>query len=87
MKTWGTILVIAAAATAGCTPSYRVHVNTFADPNRPVTQGASIYIAEDPNAGNPILRRQIAAKINELLQAGFSHACEILDRNRGVDLF
>jgi len=68
MKTWGMILAIAAAGTTGCTPSYRVHVNAFADPNRPVTQGASVYVAEDPNAGNPILRRQITAKVNELLQ-------------------
>ena len=62
MKTWGIILAIAAACMAGCTPSYRVNVNTFADPNRPVTQGASVYVVEDPNAGNPILRRQIAVE-------------------------
>ncbi len=68
MKTWWIILAVAAAGMAGCTPSYRVNVNAFADPNRPVTQGASVYVVEDPNAGNPILRRQIAAKIDELLQ-------------------
>jgi len=68
MKTWRMILMIAAAGIAGCTPSYRVHVNAFADPNRPVTRGAAVYVAEDPNAGNPILRKQIAAKIDELLQ-------------------
>jgi hypothetical protein len=68
MRTWGIILAAAAACMTGCTPSYRVHVNAFADPNRPVSQGASVYVAEDPNAGNPILRRQIASKIDELLQ-------------------
>jgi len=75
MKTRGIILMMAAACLAGCTPSYRVHVNTFVDPNRPVTQGASVYVAEDPNSGNPILKKQIASKLNELLQGyGYSTA-------------
>jgi len=68
MRTWGIILTVAAACTAGCTPSYRVHVNAFADPNRPVSQGASVYVAEDPDASNPILGRQITSKLDELLQ-------------------
>ena len=68
MKMWGMILVIAAAGVTGCTPSYRVHVNAFADPNRPVTQGTAVYVAQDPNTGNPILGKQIAAKIDKLLQ-------------------
>ena len=73
MKTWGMILTAAIAGLAGCTPGYRVHVNTFADPNRPVTQGASVFVVQDPNAGNPILRRQVASKIDELLQGyGYS---------------
>jgi len=73
MKTWGMILAVAVACLAGCTPSYRVHVNTFADPNRPVPGGASVYVVQDPNAGNPIFGRQIASKINELLQGyGYS---------------
>ncbi len=73
MKTWGIILTVAVACLAGCTPSYRVHVNTFADPNRPVHQGASVHVVQDPNTGNPILRRQIASKISELLQ-GYGYA-------------
>jgi hypothetical protein len=80
MKTWGWTLIVAAAAAAGCTPSYRVHVNAFADPNRPVTQGAAVYIVEDPNADNPILRRQIAAKIDELLQGYGYHPVAAADR-------
>lgn len=68
MKTWGMILAMAAVGVTGCTPSYRVHVNAFTDPNRPVTQGAAVYVATDTGAGNPILGRQIAAKIDKLLQ-------------------
>lgn len=68
MKMWGMALTAAIACLAGCTSGYQVHVNTFADPNRPVPQGASVHVAEDPNAGNPILRRQIVSKINELLE-------------------
>ncbi len=82
MKTWWIIPAIAAAGMAGCTPSYRVNVNTFADPNRPVAQGAAIYVAEDPNAGNPILRRQIAAKIDELLRGYGYDPVTTVDRAR-----
>ena len=80
MKTSGMILTGAIACLAGCTPSYRVHVNTFADPNRPVTRGASVFVVQDPNAGNPILRRQIASKINELLQGHGYNPVETADR-------
>jgi hypothetical protein len=45
-----------------------VHVDAFAEPNKPVAQGAVIRVVTDPNAGNPILRRQVAAKIGELLR-------------------
>jgi len=73
-------LILAAACVAGCAPSYRVHVNAFADPNRPVTQGASVYVVEDPNAGNPILQRQVASKLHELLQGYGYNPVESADR-------
>lgn len=73
-------LILAAACVAGCTPSYRVHVNTFADPNTPVTQGASVYVVQDPNAGNPILGRLMASKINELLQGYGDNPVAMADR-------
>lgn len=79
MKTWGMILVIAGACVAGCTPSYRVHVNTFSDPNRPATQGASVHVLSDPNTGNPILRRQIASKLDELLRSHGYNPVETAD--------
>ena len=68
MTRWAVIpIVVAAAIVAGCTPSYRVHVNTFSEPNQPVREGASVFLVADANTGNPILRRQVEAKIRELL--------------------
>jgi hypothetical protein len=68
MAKWAIVLAVAAVGATGCTQSYTVHVDAFAEPDRPVTQGASIYVVADPNVGNPILRRQVAAKIGELLR-------------------
>jgi hypothetical protein len=62
------MLAIVAAGAAGCTPTYRVHVNTFADLAEPVSKTAPIYVATDPNSRNPILNRQIESKIKDLLQ-------------------
>lgn len=61
------ILVATAAAVAGCTPSYKVHVNTYSELEEPLNPAAAIYVAADPNSQNPILRRQIASKIRDLL--------------------
>ncbi|MEN6333184.1 MAG: hypothetical protein ABFE01_02925 [Phycisphaerales bacterium] len=67
------ILVAASAALAGCTPSYRVHVNTYSELGGSLDHSAPIYIAVDPNSRNPILRRQIATKIRDLLSGdGFN---------------
>jgi len=67
MAKWAIVLAVVAVGATGCTGSYTVHVDAFAEPDKPVTQGASIHVVADPNAGNPILRRQVAAKIRELL--------------------
>jgi hypothetical protein len=68
MAKWAIVLALAAVGATGCTQSYIVHVDAFADPDKPVTQGASICVVMDPNAGNPILRRQVGSKIGELLR-------------------
>jgi hypothetical protein len=67
MAKWGMILAVAAVGTAGCTPSYRVHVNTFLESGEAVSQGSSIRVAIDPNTPNPILAKQIESKITQLL--------------------
>jgi len=61
------ILLLVAAGATGCTSSYRVHVNTFSEVKEPLGQGASIYVAVDPNSRNPILAGTIATKIRAML--------------------
>jgi len=70
------ILVAVAACAAGCTPAHRVHVNTYSDLAEPLSQTTPIYIAADPNSSNPILRRQIAGKIRDLLEGNGYHPVE-----------
>ena len=62
------ILLLTAAGAAGCTPTYRVHVNTFSQLQEPLGQGTSIYVAADPNSRNPILAQRIGVKIRTMLE-------------------
>jgi hypothetical protein len=62
------MLLLAAAGIAGCTPTYRVHVNTFSQLKEPLGKGTSIYAAVDPNSRNPILAHTIAARTATMLQ-------------------
>lgn len=68
MYRWILVLAAATAGAAGCTTSYRVHVNTYSELGEPLSRTAPIYVATDPNSRNPILARQIEAKIRELLR-------------------
>jgi hypothetical protein len=63
-----TLLTILIAAAAGCTPTYRVHVNTFSQLKEPLSRGTAIYVSADPNSRNPILAEHIAAKLRAALQ-------------------
>ena len=62
------MLLIVAACATGCTPAYRVHVNTFSEFKDPLNQTAPICVAVDPNSRNPILAGKIASKIGTMLQ-------------------
>lgn len=62
------MLLLAAIGVAGCTPTYRVHVNTYSQFKEPLTQGTSIYVAVDPNSRNPILANRIASKMRSMLR-------------------
>ncbi len=62
------ILLLAAVGAAGCTPTYRVHVNAFSQFKEPLGRGAAIYVAVDPGSRNPILAQKIATKIGKMLQ-------------------
>jgi hypothetical protein len=67
MNRFAWIFVAAAGCLTGCTPTYRVHVNTYSELEGPLSPPASVYVATDPNSRNPILGRQIAARIRALL--------------------
>jgi hypothetical protein len=59
--------------TVGCTSSYTVHVNGFSELDRPIKEGAPIYVAVDPNSRNPIFDNEIKTKIEILLKShGYS---------------
>ncbi len=62
------MLLLGAAGAAGCTPTYRVHVNTFSRLKEPLSKGTSLYVAVDPNSRNPILAEKIGAKMRAMLQ-------------------
>jgi hypothetical protein len=62
------LTVILVAAAAGCTPTYRVHVNTFSQFPEPLSHSHAIYVAADPNSRNPILATHIATKMRNALQ-------------------
>jgi hypothetical protein len=92
MNRYAVALILAATGAAGCTPTYRVHVNTFSELREPLSQTASIFIATDPNSRNPILARSIASKIGALLEergytttAGPQDAGYVLTFRAGID--
>lgn len=64
--TW--LFIVAAAPLAGCAPALRVHVNTFSELPTPIAPATPIYVSVDPAGQNPILRRQIAQRIEILLE-------------------
>lgn len=62
----------------GCTTSYMVHVNGFSEHDQPIKKKASIYVAVDPNSGNPIFDNEIKGKIEMLLkQHGYVPVADI----------
>jgi hypothetical protein len=63
-----TLTVILVAAAAGCTPTYRVHVNTFSQSPVPLGRSDAIYVAADPNSLNPILATSIATRMRSALR-------------------
>ncbi len=86
------VLIMAAACAAGCTPTYRVRVNAYSDLAEPLSRTAPVYVAGDPNASNPILGKQLASKIRDLLQGdGYSMvetepgAAYVLTFEAGID--
>jgi len=63
------ILVTISICAAGCTTTYRVHVNGFSELDQSISDKASIYVMVDPNSQNPIFDKEIKAKIEMLLRS------------------
>ena len=63
------ILLTISICAAGCTTTYRVHVNGFSELDQPISDKASIYVTVDPNSQNPIFDKEIKAKIEMLLKS------------------
>ncbi len=69
---WGVCLV-----GMGCAGTYQVKINGYSDPGSPAgfAPGASFLVLESSTAANPLLEREIKAKIERLLiLRGFSLA-------------
>ena len=63
------ILLTISIYVAGCTTTYRVHVNGFSELDQSIGDKASIYVAIDPNSQNPIFDKEIKTKIEMLLKS------------------
>ncbi|MEJ2649034.1 MAG: hypothetical protein P8016_11580 [Sedimentisphaerales bacterium] len=69
MKKLGLVLACSAFLATGCTSGYRVHVNGYSEPPKPIKPNATFYVeANDPNSRNPIFDNQIKAKIEAILK-------------------
>jgi hypothetical protein len=76
MKKIYIISIPAFFALAGCSGSYIVGVNSFAETKNPVPQGTCIYVTSEPNSKNHLFDKEIKAKIVELLS---SHGFQPVD--------
>jgi|UniRef100_A0A7V6DQ59 hypothetical protein len=65
-----TLLFLLCAAMFGCAPArvYHVQVNGYTESGGPMlTPGASLFVVDDPKAQNPLLEKEVKAKIEALL--------------------
>jgi len=67
MKTVYVLCLISVCVVTGCTQSYSVLVNGYAETAKPIPDNARIYVFADTNSENPILDNQIKAKIVKFL--------------------
>ncbi len=68
MIKWAIILTGAVLVASGCAPSYRVYVNGYSELTEPIAHNARLFVATDPNSGNPIFDRQIKRSAETLLR-------------------
>lgn len=72
------ILILMVFLIQGCGVSYTVRVNGYLDPSRPVNiePGTPIHIVEDTKAKNPLLEKEVAGKLVNMLKI---KGCEVAD--------
>ena len=64
------VIMVAGLGLSGCGPTlYRVNVNGYTDPaaSTQLAPGGSFFVIENQQAPNPLLEKEIAGKINQLL--------------------
>ncbi len=64
------VIMVAGLGLSGCGPTlYRVNVNGYTDPAAPtqLAPGGSFFVIENQKAQNPLLEKEIAGKIKQLL--------------------
>jgi hypothetical protein len=64
------VILVAGCCLSGCGPTlYHVNVNGYTDPAAPtqLAPGGSFFVIENQKAQNPLLEKEIAGKINQLL--------------------
>jgi hypothetical protein len=62
------LLGLAVLCVAGCTPTYRVYVDSFSELGGPVAKELPIAVATDPKSQNPVRDDQIRVKVERLLR-------------------
>lgn len=66
------LLVLASAAFFGCASArtYRVQVNGYTEEfaAAPFSPGATFFVLENPEAANPLLEKEVKAKLDQLLK-------------------
>jgi len=63
------ILMVSLLGVAGCTESYSVHVNGYAEAKNPIPPNARIHIVTELSAPNSLFDNEIKAKIVKLLSS------------------
>lgn len=64
------VLLLATGLSFGCATTYQVRVNGYTDPAAPapIPASATFFVIENKEAKNPLLEKEIKAKINLLLE-------------------
>lgn len=68
MKRLCLTLAVLTICLSGCAEIYTVHVNGFAEVQRPIHTGAPIYVATYEKSRNPLFDKEVKRKIEQLFR-------------------